>query len=123
MLNHNGDRSLWPLAITHPGPTATPGSMATPGDNPIGPGPGDPAPVERVRLEGIWHRYGAAAADPWTLRGVDLCLAPGELLGLPDAPSLPREEGADLACECSMAGGLIDFERQLRCSRDLKDCQ
>jgi len=82
MLNHNGDRSLWPLAITHPGPTATPGSMATPGDNPIGPGPGDPAPVERVRLEGIWHRYGAAAADPWTLRGVDLCLAPGELLGL-----------------------------------------
>ena len=35
-----------------------------------------------MRLEGIWHRYGAAATDPWTLRGVDLSLAQGELLGL-----------------------------------------
>jgi len=82
MLNDNGDRSLWPLAITHPGPTHPPGRFAHPRDSPIGPRDGDPAAIERVRLEGIWHRYGAAAADPWTLRGVDLCLAPGELLGL-----------------------------------------
>jgi iron(III) transport system ATP-binding protein len=82
MLNNNGVRSLWPLAITQPGPTTTPDPVALTRDSPIGPGAGDPAPIERVRLEGIWHRYGAAAADPWTLRGVDLCLAPGELLGL-----------------------------------------
>jgi len=82
MLNNNGDRSLWPLAITHPGPTTTPGPVDRPGHSPIGPGAGDLAPIERVRLEGIWHRYGGAAEGPWTLRGVDLCLAPGELLGL-----------------------------------------
>jgi len=82
MLNNNGDRSLWPLAITHPGPTTTPGPVARPGHSPIGPGAGDPAAIERVRLEGIWHRYGAPGADPWTLRGIDLSLAPGELLGL-----------------------------------------
>ena len=52
------------------------------GGDPISAGPTDPAPIERVRLEGIWHRYNAAAADPWTLRGVDLSLAAGELLGL-----------------------------------------
>ena len=82
MLNDNGDRSLWPLAITHPGPTTTPSPVDRPGHSPIGPGSGDPAAIERVRLEGIWHRYGGAAEGPWTLRGVDLCLAPGELLGL-----------------------------------------
>jgi len=82
MLNHNGDRSLWPLAITHPGPTTIPGPIARPGDEPIGPDPAEAAPIERVRLEGIWHRYGTAAADPWTLQGLDLSLAPGELLGL-----------------------------------------
>jgi iron(III) transport system ATP-binding protein len=82
MLNDNWDRSLWPLAITHPGPTTTPGPVDRPGHSPIGPGAGDLAPIERVRLEGIWHRYGGAAEGPWTLRGVDLCLAPGELLGL-----------------------------------------
>ena len=82
MLNNNGDRSLWPLAITHPGPTTTPGPVAPPGHSPIGPGASDPAAIERVRLEGIWHRYGAPGADPWTLRGIDLSLAPGELLGL-----------------------------------------
>jgi iron(III) transport system ATP-binding protein len=82
MLNNNGDRSLWPLAITHPGPTTTPSPVAPPGHSPIGPGASDPAAIERVRLEGIWHRYGAPGADPWTLRGIDLSLAPGELLGL-----------------------------------------
>lgn len=34
----------------------------------------------RVALRGIWHRF-AAAAD-WTLKGVDLALRPGELVGL-----------------------------------------
>ena len=87
MLNNNGERSLWSLTITHPGPTTSPGPAALSGGDPISAGPADPAPIERVRLEGIWHRYGGAAgdgaaADPWTLRGVDLSLAPGELLGL-----------------------------------------
>lgn len=55
------------------------------------------APSERVRLEGLWHRYGqtggraggvgSGTADPgsgdgWTLRGLDLTLGEGELLGL-----------------------------------------
>jgi iron(III) transport system ATP-binding protein len=82
MLNNNGDRSLWPLAITQPGPTTTPGPVDRPGHSPIAPGAGDPAAIERVRLEGIWHRYGAPGAEPWTLQGIDLSLAPGELLGL-----------------------------------------
>jgi len=87
MLNNNRDRSLWPLTITHPGPTTSPGPTALSGGDPISAGLADPAPIERVRLEGIWHRYGGAAgdgaaADPWTLRGVDLSLAAGELLGL-----------------------------------------
>jgi iron(III) transport system ATP-binding protein len=82
MLNNNGERSLWPLTITHPGPITSPGPAALNGGDPISVGPADPAPTERVRLEGIWHRYNAAAADPWSLRGVDLSLAAGELLGL-----------------------------------------
>ena len=82
MLNHNGDRSLWPLAITKPGPTTSPCPVPLTGGDLNAPHPADPAPIERIRLEGIWHRYGGAAADPWTLRGVDLSLAAGELLGL-----------------------------------------
>jgi len=81
MLNNNGDRSLWPLAITHPGRTTT-GSLTAEGGGPLAPDQGLTAPSERVRLEGIWHRYGGTPQDPWTLRGVDLALAPGELLGL-----------------------------------------
>jgi iron(III) transport system ATP-binding protein len=82
MLNNNGDRSLWPLAITQPRSTTSPGPVPLTGGDPIGPQPADPTPIERIRLEGIWHRYRGAAADPWTLRGVDLSLAAGELLGL-----------------------------------------
>ncbi|MCX5958213.1 MAG: ABC transporter ATP-binding protein [Cyanobacteria bacterium] len=74
--------SLWPLAITQPGPTTSPGPVRLTGGDPNAPHPPDPAPIERIRLEGIWHRYSGAAADPWTLRGVDLSLAAGELLGL-----------------------------------------
>ena len=37
-----------------------------------------PAPVE---VRDLWHRYDGAAED-WTLRGVDLALAEGELVGL-----------------------------------------
>jgi len=82
MLNDNGDRSLWPLAITQPGPTTIPGPVPLPGGDPIASDSLAPSQVERIRLEGIWHRYGGAALDPWTLRGVNLALAPGELLGL-----------------------------------------
>jgi len=34
-----------------------------------------------VALNGVWHSYGDAS-DGWTLKGVDLQVAPGELLGL-----------------------------------------
>ncbi len=34
-----------------------------------------------VALNGVWHSYGGAS-DGWTLKGVDLQVAPGELLGL-----------------------------------------
>ena len=34
-----------------------------------------------VALNGVWHSYGDAT-DGWTLKGVDLEVAPGELLGL-----------------------------------------
>jgi iron(III) transport system ATP-binding protein len=37
---------------------------------------------EHVRVEGLWHRYPAAGAQEWTLRGIDLALAQGELVGL-----------------------------------------
>ena len=38
---------------------------------------GDP-----VVLRDLWHRYPSAAPGSWTLRGLDLSLAPGELIGL-----------------------------------------
>ena len=34
-----------------------------------------------VELRGLWHRYGDSA-EAWTLRGVDLQLSEGELIGL-----------------------------------------
>ena len=34
-----------------------------------------------VALNGVWHRY-SNSAEAWTLRGVDLEVAPGELVGL-----------------------------------------
>ena len=37
---------------------------------------------EPVVLRDLWHRYPHAAPEAWTLRGVDLSLAPGELVGL-----------------------------------------
>lgn len=46
------------------------------------------APVDRerpqahVRTEGLWHRYPGARRDDWVLRGIDLELAAGELVGL-----------------------------------------
>ncbi len=42
---------------------------------------GGHAPLERARLEGVWHRYGGAGRD-WTLQGVDLTLGEGDLVGL-----------------------------------------
>ena len=43
-------------------------------------GGGDPQ--DHVRLDDVWHRYDGRAADQWTLRGIDLSLRPGELMGL-----------------------------------------
>ncbi|MEB3199398.1 MAG: ABC transporter ATP-binding protein [Synechococcaceae cyanobacterium] len=43
-------------------------------------GPPQPAAVDHVRLQGLWHRYDRAA--DWTLQDVDLSLRHGELLGL-----------------------------------------
>ncbi|MEX0589331.1 MAG: ABC transporter ATP-binding protein [Cyanobium sp.] len=37
---------------------------------------------EHVQLKGLWHRYANAAPDEWTLRGIDLALHQGELVGL-----------------------------------------
>ncbi len=37
---------------------------------------------EPVVLRDLWHRYPQAAPEAWTLRGLDLSLAPGELVGL-----------------------------------------
>ena len=81
MLNHNGDRSLWPAAISDPALTS-PGALAALPEGPAGPQDVDAAGVERVGVEGIWHRYGSAGAGDWTLRGVSLSLAAGELVGL-----------------------------------------
>lgn len=39
------------------------------------------SPSGPVELRDLWHRY-ATDRDEWTLRGVDLHLAPGELVGL-----------------------------------------
>ncbi|MFM7675128.1 MAG: ABC transporter ATP-binding protein [Synechococcus sp.] len=35
-----------------------------------------------MRLEGLWHRYPGTPEDAWTLRGIDLSLGAGELVGL-----------------------------------------
>jgi iron(III) transport system ATP-binding protein len=37
---------------------------------------------DQVQLQQVWHRYPSAAADGWTLRGIDLTLHQGELVGL-----------------------------------------
>ncbi len=75
-------RSLWRPAITFSSsPAATP---LAPGAATAAPHPaaGAASHQPRVRLEGLWHRYKTSAADAWTLRGVDLELGSGELLGL-----------------------------------------
>jgi iron(III) transport system ATP-binding protein len=38
--------------------------------------------VDHLRLSGLWHRYPGAAAAEASLRGIDLTLRPGELVGL-----------------------------------------
>ena len=35
-----------------------------------------------MQLQGLWHRYEGAPADAWTLKGIDLVLRQGELVGL-----------------------------------------
>ncbi len=39
-------------------------------------------PHEHVQLQDVWYRYRGAAATAWTLRGIDLALGHGELVGL-----------------------------------------
>ena len=77
------NRSLWRPAITFSSsPAATPlapGAAAAAAPHPAA---GAASHQPRVRLEGLWHRYKTSAADAWTLRGVDLELGSGELLGL-----------------------------------------
>jgi iron(III) transport system ATP-binding protein len=77
------DRSLWRPAITFSSsPAATPlapGAAAAAAPHPAA---GAASHQPRVRLEDLWHRYQSGAADAWTLRGVDLELGSGELLGL-----------------------------------------
>jgi iron(III) transport system ATP-binding protein len=63
-----------PAAIK-PLPSAT--AAAAPGA-----GAGRAPAVDQLRLSGLWHRYPGAAAAEASLRGIDLTLAPGELVGL-----------------------------------------
>jgi len=45
----------------------------------------EPCPLpatDHVVLQGLWHRYPGAGQQEWTLRGIDLSLAAGELVGL-----------------------------------------
>ena len=48
------------------------------GRRPSGEGETAAPPVE---VKGLWHRYRSGNAE-WTLQGIDLCLQPGELVGL-----------------------------------------
>jgi iron(III) transport system ATP-binding protein len=61
------------MAVCGPLPIASPLAELMPADLPL---------REQVRLEQIWHRYPNAAADGFTLRGIDLTLHQGELVGL-----------------------------------------
>lgn len=62
------------MAVCGPLPIASPLAELMPPDLPL---------REQVRLEAIWHRYpSAATTDGWTLRGIDLSLRQGELVGL-----------------------------------------
>ncbi len=40
------------------------------------------APRDHVRIEDLWYRYPGRGAPSWTLRGIDLVLGAGELVGL-----------------------------------------
>ena len=61
--------------MVHPdrSPIASPLAALTPADLQM---------REHVQLRGLWHRYGNAAPDSWTLAGIDLSLRQGELVGL-----------------------------------------
>jgi iron(III) transport system ATP-binding protein len=61
------------MAVCGPLPIASPLAELMPVDLPL---------REQVRLEGIWHRYPNAPVDGYTLRGIDLTLRQGELVGL-----------------------------------------
>ncbi|MCT0225212.1 ABC transporter ATP-binding protein [Synechococcus sp. CS-1328] len=61
--------------------------MALPGPGPIASDldslmPPDLPRRQHVRIEGLWHRYPGTDPEAWTLRGIDLSLAQGELVGL-----------------------------------------
>ncbi len=40
------------------------------------------APPDHVRIDDLWYRYPGRDAPAWTLRGIDLVLGAGELVGL-----------------------------------------
>jgi iron(III) transport system ATP-binding protein len=69
-LHHDGAANLGPQAIAAIASSLT---ALTPHDLQL---------REHVRLEGLWHRYAGAREGEWTLRGLELCLRHGELMGL-----------------------------------------
>jgi iron(III) transport system ATP-binding protein len=60
--------------VTAPSPAAS--GISAPPSAPIA------ERTDHLRLGDLWHRYDGAAEGAWTLRGIDLRLAPGELVGL-----------------------------------------
>ena len=44
--------------------------------------PADVAPRNHVRIEDLWYRYPGRDVASWTLKGIDLVLGAGELVGL-----------------------------------------
>ncbi|WP_254962885.1 MULTISPECIES: ABC transporter ATP-binding protein [unclassified Cyanobium] len=55
-------------------PSATPAATAST--------PADVAPRDHVRIEDLWYRYPGRDVSSWTLKGIDLVLGAGELVGL-----------------------------------------
>ena len=65
------------MVVCGPLPITSPLATLMPADLPL---------REQVQLQGVWHRYAnadsKAAGEGWTLRGIDLGLRQGELVGL-----------------------------------------
>ncbi len=61
------------MAACGPPPIASPLTELLPAELPL---------RQQVQLQGLWHRYANSDANAWTLRGIDLDLRQGELVGL-----------------------------------------